>query len=156
MPTITNYLAALTLTIACGLAQAAEEKTALIEELLELSHAEELTKTSQLEGFKAGMAMNPGAIPADKKQAIIDAGERIMEEVMPWETMKQDFIAVYDEHYTLEELRAVVSLCKDPRYQTLVGKQLELVGPSMAIGQKYGRLLMPKIMQATTEIMQKP
>ncbi|MEM9187263.1 MAG: hypothetical protein AAGB00_12290 [Planctomycetota bacterium] len=135
---------------------AGEGKAALIEEVLRLTRAEELTRVGQLAGFKAGIDMAPAPIPADKKAKIIAAGEEIIAEVMAWPVIKKDFIAMYDKYYTAGELRLVIELCKDPKYKVLVEKQLAMVGPSMKIGQKYGKLMMPKMMQATARIMREP
>ncbi len=134
--------------------QPADDKTALIEEVLVLTRTEEVTKVGQLEGFKMGLEMAPNAIPADKKEKIIAAGKEIMDELMPWSAIKEDFVELYDQHYTVEELKSIIELCKDPRYNTFITKQIEMIGPSVKIGQKYGKLIMPRMMQATMRIMQ--
>ena len=134
--------------------QAAGEKEKLIEELLVLTKAEQLFKVGQLEGFQVGLDMSPVPIPADKKTKIISAGKKIMDEEMPWSKVKLDYITLYGKHYTQEELKAVIALCKDPRYNLLVSKQIAILGPSMKIGEKYGKKMMPRMMQATMRIMQ--
>lgn len=134
--------------------QATDEKTALVEQLLKVTQVEELTKVAQLEGFKAGLEMGPVPIPADKKAKIIEVGTKVMEEVMPWSVMKKDYIELYSKHYTIDELKEIVELCKDPRYKMFITKQLKMIGPSMKIGQKYSQQMMPKLMQETVKIMQ--
>lgn len=139
-----------------AVAQADENKIALIEEMLVLSRMEEMTKVSQLEGFKVGLSMAPAPIPEATKARIIAEGVKAIEEVMPWSKMKHDFVELFSKHYTTEELETIVDLCKDPRYKVLVAKQIEIIGPSMEIGQKYGKLLATKMMQSTMKIMQEP
>ena len=73
---------------------------------------------------------------------------------MPWSVMKKDYIELYSKHYTIDELKEIVELCKDPRYKMFITKQLKMIGPSMKIGQKYGQQMMPKLMQETVKIMQ--
>lgn len=148
------FVLALAFTVSFSYAE--EDKVALIEEVLRLTRAEETTRIGQLEGFKSGFEMSGAAIPADKKAKIIAAGKQIMGEVMPWSVMKKDFIEMYDKHCTVEDLKTIIALCKDPKYKTLIAKQIELIGPSIKIGQKYGKLMMPKMMESTTKIMQEP
>ncbi len=131
-----------------------DEKTALIEKLFELSRLEEVTKISQIEGFKMGLDMSPAVIPDKKKAKIIAAGEKIMEELMPWPEMKADFIKLYDKHYTVDQLKNIVELCEDPRYSTFITKQIEMVGPAMELGQKYGKRIVAPMMKETMRIMQ--
>lgn len=144
----------LVIALRATLGHAADDKTALIEQVLQLTRAEQMTKVGQLEGFKMGIDMAPAAIPADKKAKIIAAGKEIIDELMPWSAMKKDFVELYNKHYTVEELKTIIELCKDPKYNILITKQIEMIGPSMKVGQKYGKLMMPRMMQATMKIMQ--
>ena len=100
------------------------------------------------------MAESP--IPEGKKERMIAAGMEAMAEVMPWSAVKQDYVALYLEHDTEEELREIIELCKDPRYKKMIAKQVELISPSLEIGQKYGQRLGAKMMDATMKIMLEP
>ncbi len=127
-----------------------------IDELFELTLVQDLFQVGQTEGFKAGLEMSPVALPAEKRQKILEQGKKILEEVMPWSVVRADFIEMYKAHFTEEEIEQVLELCRDPRYAVLVRKQLEMVGPSMAIGQKYSQKMMPRMMEETMRIMQEP
>ena len=144
----------LAVSLTCFQTESVDEKTALIEKLFELSKVEEITKASQLEGFRMGVEMSPGNIPDEKKAKMIAAGQKIMQDVMPWPEMKIEFIKLYDELYTAEELKDIVELCEDPRYELFVSKQIQMIGPAMKIGQKYGKRMMAPMVKETMKIMQ--
>jgi len=78
----------------------ADDKSALIEQVLKLTRAEEISEAGQVEGFKMGLEMAPTPIPADKKAKLIAAAKEIMDDIMPWSVMKKDFAQLYDKHYS--------------------------------------------------------
>lgn len=130
------------------------DKTTLIEEFLRLTKQQELSRVSQLEGFKAGLGMGGGTLPEPKKARLIEEAEKAMAEIMPWHAVKKDLIAVYDKAFSEDELRAMIAMCRDPRFSAYVDKQISLIGPAMQVGQQYGATLMPRLMEAAQRVMQ--
>jgi hypothetical protein len=80
--------------------------------------------------------------------------EKMMEIVtkeMSWEAMKDEYVAVYAETFTEEELKGLIEFYKSPAGRTFAKKQPELMERSMKLGQKRMLQVMPKIQALTME-----
>lgn len=84
------------------------------------------------------------------------AVEKIMQEEMSWDKMKEPYIAIYAQHYTEAELDQVLPLLDRPEMQLLMKKQMEMLIPSMKVGQEVGMKIQPKIMQVVMKEMSAP
>jgi len=78
----------------------------------------------------------------------------MMAEELSWNKMKADYITLYAETFTEQELKDTVAFYKSPAGQAFVKKQPELMKRSMEITQKIMKQIMPKI-QAMTEELKK-
>ena len=85
------------------------------------------------------------AATAAEKQAQ-DMMDFIQKE-MSWDKIKEDYINVYSETFTEEELAGIVEFYKSPAGQSFIKKQPELMRRSMEISQKQMMELMPKIQE---------
>jgi len=152
-------------TILCALAlvtivSAGEaQKRALAEELLD---AMDIQKT-----IEKSFEMMKQMIPAKLKQMSVsenassdntqDAMQKMMDLIMKemsWEKLKDDYIAIYAETFTEEELSGLVTFYKGPIGRKFTDKQPELMQRSMQVSQKQMIELMPKIQKLTQEMME--
>ncbi|MCL1909299.1 MAG: DUF2059 domain-containing protein [Kiritimatiellaeota bacterium] len=85
-------------------------------------------------------AMIPGT---DAK--MMDKIMSVLKEAIGWDNMKDKYVAMYANAFTVEELKAANAFFKTPAGQAFITKQPELMKQGMEIGQKAARDAMPKI-----------
>lgn len=69
----------------------------------------------------------------------------ILFENLSWENIKDDYIELYVNTFTEEELEGIVSFSKSPLGKKLAEKTPVLMQKSMMIGQQKAQTLMPKV-----------
>ena len=132
---------------------------ALIEELMTLTKVRENmeNKFDAIEKMiSAQMAQIKPQDPAKQPELSREAAlmlETIHQE-LNWDKMKEDYIKLYADTFTAEELKGMVAFYKSPEGQAFISKQPELTKRSMELGQKKMGEIMPKI-QAIVRDMQK-
>ncbi len=146
-----------------GLAGAlsAEETSnrALAEELLthmkmqkNLEDTYEMIKEMQISRVQQmGVAMGE---PADKTRAVSQKVMDIMSQEMSWDKMKGDYITIYEETFTAEELSGMIEFYKSPVGQKSIEKQPEIMEKSMKVNKKKMDELMPKLQRVVQEMRQ--
>lgn len=92
-------------------------------------------------------------IPADSTGQTEKALD-IVTEAFKWENIKADYIALYADTFTEEEMRGIIAFYKSPTGQALLEKQPLLMKGSMELNQKQMMGIMPKI-KAMQEEMKK-
>ncbi len=135
------------------------EKRALAEELLDGMDMQQTIEKS--------FEMVKQMIPTQLKQMNVsenassdkfqDAMQKMMDLIMKeisWEKLKDDYIAIYAETFTEEELSGLVTFYKSSIGRKLAEKQPELMKRSMQISQEQIMELMPKIQKLTQEMME--
>jgi hypothetical protein len=155
-----SIAAMLVLGVMCVSAQETQRR-AMAEELLNVMNMQDTIEKS--------FAMVKQMIPAQMekmKQVTGDTNmpanvssqtDKIMDMLakeMSWNKMKADYITLYAETFTEQELKDTVAFYKSPTGQAFIKKQPELMKRSMEISQKVMMQIMPKI-QAMTEELKK-
>jgi len=130
--------------------------------------AEELLNEMQMkENLEKSFAMIKRMIPSQAKSVEQAAGKenqpssgtnmadkmatpngKIMDEMaqeMSWEKMKDDYISLYAETFTEEELKGIIAFYKSSAGQAFTTKQPELMRRTMELTQKRMLQWMPKI-----------
>jgi hypothetical protein len=69
----------------------------------------------------------------------------MMAQELSWDKMKEDYITLYADTFTEEELKGVIAFYKSPAGQAFLKKQPELMKRSMEMSQKLMLQVMPKI-----------
>ena len=69
----------------------------------------------------------------------------MMAEELSWDKMKEDYITVYAETFTEEEMEGIIAFYKSPPGQAFLAKQPVLMKRTMAMTQEVMMRLMPKI-----------
>jgi uncharacterized protein len=77
-----------------------------------------------------------------------------MAQEMSWDKIKEDYITVYAETFTEEELRGLVAFYKSPAGKALVKKQPEIMRRSMELSRKMMAKVMPQIQAMTKEMIE--
>lgn len=127
-------------------------KESLAEELLQLMHMKENTEKSfeavkrmlplQMEKISGATGQEPGSVaPTNQVSDMVDMIAR----EMSWEKMKNDYISLYAETFSEDELRGMIAFYKTPVGQAWISKQPEVARKSMELGQRLMMRLMPKL-----------
>jgi len=93
----------------------------------------------------------PG-IGADQQKKMMDKIMDICAEEMKWENVKPDYINLYSETFSAEELKELIAFYQSPAGKAYLAKQPELMQKSMQLSQKTMIRLMPKIMAMSAEV----
>ena len=94
-------------------------------------------------------------IPEDKKPIIQKYNQKIVETLrqeMQWAKMKEDFVALYLNVYTEEEIRELTEFYSSPLGQKKLDKMPELMQASLQISQSMLQQTLPKIQQLSQEM----
>lgn len=87
--------------------------------------------------------MPPEALGQSEKIIDLVAAE------LSWEKVKNDYINLYAETLTDDELKAAIVFYKTPEGQAFVNKQPELMKRAMELNQKLMMKIMPRIQEMT-------
>ena len=127
-------------------------RRAMAEELLNLMNVQETIEKS--------FAMIKQMIPAQTEKIKQVTGQTnmpanvsgqadkmmdMMAQELSWDKMKEDYIALYADTFTEEELKGIIAFYKSPAGQAFTKKQPELTKRSMEMSQKFMLQVMPKI-----------
>jgi len=127
-------------------------RRALAEELLNLMKMREnIEKSFDMVKQMIPMQMDrmmkaPGqtTMPADASKRTEKMMDMVAQE-LSWDKIKDDYIALYAETFTDEELRGMIAFFKSPVGQAFISKQPEMMKKSMELSQKMIMKVMPKI-----------
>ncbi len=156
-------MAVLSVLAGSVLAEATDARRAAAEELLNVMKTPEMIANS----FDNVKQMIPGQIkqmtglagqtnmPPDVHSQIQKMMD-LMAEEFSWDKMKDDFITLYAETFTEQEMKDIITFYRSPAGQSFVDKQPELMKRSMAMNQKVMLRVMPKIRTMAEDLKPKP
>lgn len=127
----------------------AEKLLLLMDAQKNIEQSFEMVKQMQMTQLKR-MKLPGGA--TDKAQAVQQKIMDFLAKEMSWDKLKDDYISIYAETFTEEELKGLIEFYKSPVGQKFIQKTPELMKRSMEITQKQMADIMPKI----REIMKEP
>ena len=78
----------------------------------------------------------------------------IMSQEMSWAKVKDDYIKVYAEIFTVEELRDIVAFYKTPTGQAFIRKTPKLLEQSMQVAQRHLQNVAPKIQELRKQMIE--
>jgi len=76
----------------------------------------------------------------------------MMAQELSWDKMKEDYIVLYAETFTEDEMKGIIAFYKSPAGQAFTKKQPELMKRSMELSQKLMMQIMPKIHAMAKEL----
>ncbi|NCO51496.1 MAG: DUF2059 domain-containing protein [Deltaproteobacteria bacterium] len=86
-------------------------------------------------------------------QALQKISRDLLYENLSWEKLKEEYIQLYTETFTREELAAIVDFSRSPLGQKMAEKSPILMQRSMEIGRARASAVMPKIQQSIQDYM---
>ncbi len=143
-------------------------KAALIAEMITLNHSEQ-TVNQFLDQYKAAVRKNiEEGFPARlRQQGITDPGKfqpdivqfedrivGVLGERLTWGRMKPAFESLYDETFTVEQLKGIVDFYKSPAGEAMLAKMPVLSARSSQIGQAQIRDLAPEMQKMTQDFVE--
>jgi len=139
-----------------------DPKRAAAEQMLQAMHADDMMAklmANQKENVKkmtaAMMGKNLSPEALKQAEAVESASLDLVFQQLSWDSLKPDFIQIYSEVYTEQELKDLTAFYKTPLGQTLMEKMPDLQAKTMEIMQKRMVALMPAIRAAVTDAVQK-
>ena len=108
--------------------------------------------------IKAAQQEQMQSLGAPQDSAAVEMQNKMMDmmaQEMSWAKLKSEYIAVYAELFSEEDLRALVDFYRTPVGQRFIDKQSELTDKMMQIGQKHVMELMPKMKAMSDEAQSK-
>ena len=133
-------------------------RRALAEELLDAMDMQQTIQKSfemvkqMMPAQLKRMSISRDAFSDGAQDPMQKAMDLVMEE-MTWDKLKDDYIAIYGETFTQEELSGLVAFYKSPIGRKFAEKQPELLRRSMQVSQEQMAELVPKIQKLTREMM---
>ncbi len=107
-------------------------------------------------------ATKGGNTPSGAAKSRDEAMTKVMDKTMDmvaqelsWEKMKDEYISIYAETFTEEELRGALAFYKSPAGKAFIRKQPAVMEQSMKLGQKRVLQIMPKIQAMSKEMISK-
>lgn len=143
---------------AVGYAQEAKHQ-ALAEELLSLMDIQqniersfEAVKSMQTAQFQQMSGMS-GEASTQAQESVQKMMDMIAQE-MSWDKLKDDYIRIYAETFSEEELQGIIAFYKTPVGSKFIEKSPELMQRAMELSQRQMGDIMPKIQKMMQEMRQ--
>ena len=76
----------------------------------------------------------------------------LVSQSLNWDTLKDDFISIYAQTFTEDEMKGIIAFYKSPSGQALLQKQPQLMQKSLELSQKWMTDIIPKIIPAIQEL----
>ncbi|WP_052741666.1 DUF2059 domain-containing protein [Kiloniella litopenaei] len=125
------------------------EKTAIINELLEITQAENTAKLmgkAVVQNIYAGLKQANPNIPPRTLKIIEEVTIEMVEEDINSPSFREDIQRIYSKHFTTDELKEIVIFYKTPVGQKAISKMPLIIQESTANSQNKLQKIMPKIM----------
>lgn len=84
---------------------------------------------------------NSSASYTNQMNAVMD----LMSKELSWDNLKGDYIALYAETFSVDELQGLLAFYKSPTGAAFLKKQPELMQRSMELSQRMMRQVLPKL-----------
>lgn len=157
-PSLITILPVLALAVIPARAQE-NTKIAKIEELLKLSKAEaRMQQTySQMRAMMSKQVEAAGVSEEARATVaqMLDKNSAQIQELLSWEKMKHEFVRLYDEVYSEEEINGILAFYKSPAGQAFLNKTPLLMTKTMEMVQRRMADVMPEIQRVTLETLEK-
>ena len=120
----------------------AQEQDRRVQDVMRCQKVEERFTLGRDLGAQTGFKMGAGSqLPAAVRQRLQVAALRAIDQVFNWNVVKEDYIKVYAETYSTDQLDFILKLCQDPRYQQLMQLEIGMMKDSLAVNESYASQL---------------
>ena len=155
MKNVLFAFAATLMLVNIGLAEISAERKTAAGQLLEAMEMEkQMAQSFEMvkQSIPAMMAqMGVSGADAEAQQALMKKVMDLVESEMNWSKIKDDYIAIYAETFSEEELKGLTAFYQSPIGKKLNEKQPELMQRSMQVTQSKMVTLLPKIQALATQ-----
>jgi len=133
----------------------AGDKENLAEEIMKLTNMQKMMDQTkvQIQQMQIRVMQQLKVSEKDKKGAAEfqnKINEMIFNE-LTWDNIKSEYIKLFVDVYTIDELKGLVQFYKSPAGQSLIKKQPIIMQKSMMISQSKIQKLIPKLKKMTDE-----
>ena len=130
-------------------------KATKAEELLRLTNVEANLKQSLeliSKQMKSGVVQQITGVklPEDQQKRVDELQakvEQLVYSAIEWEKLKPDFVKLYADAFTEEQLDDILTFYRSPSGQAMIGKMPELMPKAMEISQRRMAEIMPQLQQ---------
>ena len=133
----------------------AQEQDRRIQDVMRCQKVEERFTLGRDLGAQSGFNIGGGSqLPPAVRQRLNVAVMRAMDQVFNWKIVEQDYIKVYAESYSTDQLDYILQLCQDPRYQQLMQLEVQMIKDTLAVGEKYASKIQQATLKAVQDVLQ--
>ncbi|HWH79554.1 MAG TPA: DUF2059 domain-containing protein [Candidatus Binatus sp.] len=130
----------------------------LAEEILALTHVAERTQAmfDNLKQMQIAQ-IDKMKLPPEAHNLATAYRERlsdIMTQEMSWSKVKDDYVKVYADTFSVEELRGIVTFYKSPTGQALLAKTPKLLQQSTQVAQRHLQNIAPQIRELQKQMIE--
>jgi len=158
-PPMKSIVLAIAFVLAQFEATAAPPTEVSVERLLDLMNARATIEQSyaQTERMMRGMAQQSiGSRPLTDAEvrsldSTVSKTVALMKSEMSWEKLKPEFVRLYVNTFTEEELNSLIEFYGSPTGQAFIRKMPAIIQGSMEISQSQMKRLMPQMMKIVQE-----
>lgn len=122
---------------------------AAVRELLEVSR----TRENFIKAMELGMEQGGMGELTPEMQRVL---REFMDEHFRFEDMEPEFVRLYTDLYTEEEIRGMTAFYRTPLGQRMIETLPELSAASQRIAQERLQAVMPQLIERIMEVMQDP
>jgi uncharacterized protein len=123
-------------------------KTAKIEEIFRLTKVDQMQKQMMAQMSAMIRQQTAASLTPDQQKNASEMGQRMMEFItqkMSWDVMKPDFIKLYDDTYTEDEISGILLFYQSAPGQAMLAKSPVLMTNTMALVQKRMTEIRPEL-----------
>jgi hypothetical protein len=138
-------------------------KTAKVEEFMTVANIEQNLKQAldlamnqmknSMLGKTSGVDLPPDR--AKKMEEMQDKLSQLMRESMSWDKLKADFIKIYSDAYTEQQIDDMLAFYRSPTGRAMIAKMPQLMAQSMAVAQQHVATIMPEIQKLVHDSLAK-
>ena len=123
-------------------------KTAKIEEIFRLTKTDEMQKQMMSQMGVMMKQQLPSEMTSEQKTGVVDSSLTLMNfmsKKLSWDAMKPDYIHLYDETYTEDEISGILLFYQSAPGQAMLAKSQTLMANTMTLMQKRMAEIKPEI-----------
>ena len=133
----------------------AQQQDRRIQDVMRCQKVEERFTLGRDLGAKTGFKMGAGSqLPQALRERLEAATLRAIDQVFNWNVVEKDYIKVYAENYSTDQLDFILQLCQEPRYQQLMQVEVQMIKDTLAVNEAYAGPMQEAALKAIQEVLQ--
>ena len=133
----------------------AQEQDRRVQDVMRCQRVEERFTLGRDLGAQTGFKLGAGSqLPVAVRQRLQVAALRAIDQVFNWNVVEGDYIKVYAETYSTDQLDFILQLCQDPRYQQLMQLEVRMMKDTLAVNESYASEIQKATLKAVQDVLQ--